>query len=124
MNFTMCKYDKYENLVPLRAADTIKTKLPDSIQYSFKNDVTPIFRAFCYSCHSASTKNSGGQFVLDTYGGVSLWTSPHDNNCQLAKSLLWKSTNSIDNMPSGGPKLDDSLVAVVLKWVSQGAKNN
>src|SRR4051812_34226718 len=69
-----CKYDNYDTLIkPTLPKDVI----PDTVSYT--QDVVPIFKSSsCYSCHTTATKGAGGNYVIDNYNDLKIFTTPHD----------------------------------------------
>ena len=91
----------------------------DTSKYTFVKAVVPILKTYCYGCHATSiAPTSGGGFVLDTYTGVQV---------QAQNGKLYGDLNhdaGFHNMPLGGKKLPDCMIAQVKKWIDAGAQNN
>src|SRR5215510_9922099 len=93
-------------------------------QIDFKRQIEPIFARSCYQCHSA--KKMMGQLRLDSQelamkGGVS---GPSIIPGESKKSLLIKRILGDGNdakMPLGGDSLKPAEVALISKWIDQGA---
>lgn len=94
----------------------------DSVDYV--RDIKPIFQKHCISCHGAEKQESGlrldaAKFLLK--GG--------DRGAALvagksAESLLYQSLigeGDVSEMPLEGTKLDDKQVALIRRWIDQGA---
>ena len=94
------------------AGDTAKSP-------SFEADVLPIFKANCFSCHSAPTPQAGldlrtPEAVLK--GGKS---GPAITPGNSETSLLVEKVAS-KSMPPTPTKLDDQQIAVIRQWVNKG----
>lgn len=108
-----------------RGADE-PAKVPDQVSYF--RDVRPIFQAQCHGCHQPAKR--GGEYEMTTFvglakGGESGETAivPGDP----AKSaLLGQITpkNGEAAMPKGKPPLGETQLAIVRKWIEQGAKDD
>lgn len=101
-------------------------------QTSFKDDVLPIFKLYCVTCHHAPDgegyKVSG--LDLTTYQGVMKGTKygpmivPGDpENSNLMWLLDWRASPQL-RMPHGKKQLPLPLRDIIRTWISQGAKNN
>src|SRR5262245_28823217 len=94
-------------------------------QIDFNRQIEPIFARSCYQCHSA--KKAMGQLRLDSgelamKGGVS---GPPIIPGDRKQSLLMKRILGAGNearMPMGGGPLKPSEIAMLGKWIDQGAK--
>lgn len=83
---------------------------------SFSQDVVPIIREYCISCHSASLAN--GSVVMENYDQISTLASSGD---------LMGSINhdpGYTAMPNDGRKLTSCETRALNTWISQGVKNN
>jgi hypothetical protein len=93
---------------------------------NFQDHVLPIFRAKCGTCHSAGQAKGG--LVLESFsaaiqGGASgAVVEPGD----LDASRLWALVTHKEQpaMPPKEPKLPDETLAVIQKWIEQGALEN
>jgi mono/diheme cytochrome c family protein len=76
---------------------------------SYKNEIAPLLKANCTSCHGATTQTKG--IRVDTYANL--------------KSNLQDVTDVLVNggMPPSGP-LSDADEQLFQAWVDQGAPNN
>jgi len=101
-------------------------------QMSFKDDVQPIFKLYCVSCHSAPNgegyKASG--LDLTTYAGAMKGTKygpmivPGDaQNSNLMWLLDWRASPQL-RMPHGKKQLPAGERDIIRAWINQGAKNN
>jgi mono/diheme cytochrome c family protein len=110
---------------PVRAAGG-----PESA-VSFKEDVQPVLRERCVTCHSpneAGTKASG--LDLTNYTGVMAGTKygrmvvPGDpDSSNLMRLLDWRVSPQI-RMPHGQKQLSVCDRDTIRTWIRQGAKNN
>ena len=90
----------------------------------FKRQIEPIFARSCYQCHG--TKKSMGQLRLDgkelaLKGGLSGPSIiPGDNKQSLlVKRILGEGNEA--RMPMGGPPLKPAEIALIRRWIDQGA---
>ena len=89
---------------------------------TFEDDVRPILKAHCFSCHGEREKPKGGvdlrlrrfMLVATDAGPVMVPGKPH-------QSLLVKRMRS-GEMPKSGPKVPDQDIARVEQWIAAGAK--
>jgi len=98
---------------------------------SFRDDVLPIFRGRCFSCHSPGaegTEKSG--LDLTTYDGVMKGTKhgpmviardPDGSN--LMWLLDWRGSAQT-RMPHGSKKLSTCDRDAIRSWIREGAKDN
>jgi len=101
-------------------------------QMSFKDDVLPIFKLYCVSCHSAPNgegyKASG--LDLTTYQGVMKGTKygpmivpGNADYSNLMWLLDWKASPQL-RMPHGKKQLPVGERNIIRAWIDQGAKDN
>jgi mono/diheme cytochrome c family protein len=98
---------------------------------SFAEDVMPIFRGRCVSCHSPGaegTEKSG--LDLTSYEGVMKGTKhgpmviPRDpDSSNLVWLLDWRGSPQV-RMPHGKKKLSTCDRNAIRAWIREGAKNN
>ncbi|MBI5351696.1 MAG: hypothetical protein HZB50_03565 [Chloroflexi bacterium] len=121
-----------ENNVRLEQAHTFPTPTsnPDgasiavpSSGISFTNEVFPIIKSRCVSCHGGQKTEEG--LDLTSYEGLMVGSEngpviiPGDAmESILAKALIER------EMPKRGPKLSPSQAQIILDWISQGARDN
>jgi mono/diheme cytochrome c family protein len=100
-------------------------------QTSFAEDVLPIFRGRCFSCHSPGTEGAEKSGLdLTTYEGVMKGTKL--GAMVLAKdpdgsNLMWLLDHRgkpETRMPHGGKKLSTCDRDAIRSWIREGAKNN
>ena len=99
-------------------------KLPEKV--NFQDHVLPIFRAKCGNCHSAGSAKGG--LVLESYsasiqGGASGSVIEAGD---LDGSRLWALVTHKEQpaMPPKEPKMPDEMLAVIQRWIEQGALEN
>jgi len=101
-------------------------------QMSFKDDVLPIFKLYCVSCHQAPDgdgyKASG--LNLTTYQGVMTGTKygpmivpGNPENSNLMWLLDWRASPQL-RMPHGKNQLPAGERDIIRTWIRQGAKDN
>jgi mono/diheme cytochrome c family protein len=98
---------------------------------SFAEDIMPIFRGRCVSCHSPGaegTEKSG--LDLTSYEGLMKGTKhgpmviPRDpDSSNLVWLLDWRGSPEV-RMPHGKKKLSTCDRDAIRAWIRQGAKNN
>jgi hypothetical protein len=114
--------------------DLLGPCLPDTT-ISFSCDIQPIFDRSC-SCHLGA----GAPHGLDLSGGKSYGNLVNVPSAELSSLdrvepvepdtsyLAWKIEGDPrilgGRMPLGGPYLDNQTIALIRKWILQGAPNN
>jgi uncharacterized membrane protein len=78
---------------------------------SYQTAVSPIFNAYCSTCHSPGGQQSG--FPLETYGQI------HGNRSQVLDQIY-----SCRMPPSNGPQPTEAERLLVLQWLVCGAPQN
>lgn len=125
----MSKLIKYISFLLLLSCTKAKVgdvcNLPSNV--SFKRDIQPIFNANCNTsgCHTGS-KPKGGLNLDSTqaYAALQNPKSGYIDTLNPSASLLYISMTSISNpMPPNG-KLSKCTTDLILKWITQKAKNN
>ena len=101
-------------------------------EVSFKNDVQPVFNDYCVSCHSPGGKGyETNGLDLRSYQGVMKGTKfgsvikPNDSFTSILVQAIEGRVHISIKMPygmSGG--LAKDKIALVKKWVDQGARDN
>jgi mono/diheme cytochrome c family protein len=92
---------------------------------SFTNDVLPIFKASCVSCHKQTKRK--GRLDLTSYetlmqgGKTPVTVQPG----KPAESELFKSISGPSpDMPEEGDPLKPAQVELIRRWIAEGAKKN
>ena len=98
---------------------------------SFQEDVQPILEANCSECHSgggAGAEASG--LDMSSYEGLMEGTrygpviEPGDSVSSTLVLLLEGKADPSIRMPHGKDPLSDEKIAVIKRWIDQGAPNN
>ena len=94
-----------------------------SVGISFANDVLPILRANCSSCHGGSSASGG--FSINSY--QSIMTGSQSGPVIVAgdaqNSMLVQLVKS-GQMPRRGPKLSDTQIQIITDWINTGVLDN
>jgi hypothetical protein len=101
--------------------DTIITEPPlPIILKSFRNDVEPILKNRCISCHQSG--NMKGGVDLSDYSKVGQVVSPSNSG----GSPLYGSVAQIfgSSMPPNGGKLSSGDIETIKIWIDEGALDN
>jgi hypothetical protein len=96
------------------APDTTK---PAPVEVSFAKDIQSLVAASCMPCHSGA-KDAATKSNWTTYEGVMAEVVAGKPDSSKFYQLLRDG-----KMPPAG-KLDSARIALVYKWISEGAKNN
>lgn len=115
-----CALATFAAPAPGHAADGPKGKV------NFQDHVAPVLRSRCGTCHNAD-KQKGG-LNLDTYGtamqgggsGKVIEPGDPDNSTLLAVVMHTEEPK----MPPNSPKIPDTEIAVIRKWIEGGALEN
>ncbi|MBX3401618.1 MAG: PSD1 domain-containing protein [Gemmataceae bacterium] len=115
----------YRALILTFLASTAGAAEPDpaKLEY-FEKKVRPILVGHCYACHSADTKPAGGLRVDDRNGII---TGGNGGKAivpgKSAESLLLKrvAKDAKKRMPAEGEHLTDEQIAILSKWIDEGA---
>jgi hypothetical protein len=110
---TSCYYDE----MPPEAV----TPLPDVVSYS--KDVQPLWDASCISCHKAGA-TAPDLTSANSYSALTAnnkYVIPGNASASQVYKLMVGTASPL--MPPGG-KLSDSKLAIVEKWINDGALNN
>jgi mono/diheme cytochrome c family protein len=97
------------------------TPLPDVVSYS--KDVQPIWDASCISCHKAGA-TAPDLTSANSYSALTA-NNKYVVSGNASASLVYKlmAGTASPLMPTDG-KLSDSKLAIVEKWINDGALNN
>jgi len=107
-------------------ADEGAAKLSESQQAEFfESKIRPVLIEHCYSCHNSSDNAEGGLAVdhRDAFrqggdGGTLIKSGDSGGSRLLA--ILRHEIDGLE-MPEGGPKLDDPVIADFQRWIATGA---
>ena len=100
-----------------QGAENTDCLLPcNSTATSFKTDIQPLFKLYCYGCHQAG----------DREGGVSMEDYGHVKDLVNDGSLLgsMKHNGNFVAMPLYLDKMTDCQIGQVENWIKEGAENN
>ena len=104
-----------------------QTPAGDAKKVTYENDVKPILRAHCLSCHHQGDQRGG--LAMDTYtalveGGGSGEIVYDDGDVDASR--LWQLVNHDDTpvMPPNKDKLPESELAVIRAWIEGGILEN
>ena len=110
----------------LRAAeDSPKPEAPRPEIVDFAQDVQPILRSSCYTCHGPSKQTNGlrlDEKEAALQGGYSGRVIVPGISTQSRLIQRVASTNDDFRMPPIGPRLTAEEIATLTSWIDQGAK--
>jgi hypothetical protein len=94
----------------------------------FQKEIAPIFKTYCYKCHSVAEGKEKGKLVLDDItrlgeklGTASLTAGAPDKSTIYTRLLLPKDDD--DFMPPAKEKqMSPAEIALVKTWIAEGAK--
>lgn len=119
-------------LVAAMAVPVVSFAAGKKDEVSYKNDVAPIIHDYCQSCHEKGGKGMETSGLdLSSYDGLMKGTKygavvkPGDSFTSILIQVVEGRVHPSIKMPygmSGG--LAKDKIAVMKKWVDQGAKNN
>lgn len=100
-------------------------------QMSFQEDIVPILKGWCVSCHQAGGQGFQASGVdLTSYEGLMKGTKfgpvviPKDPDGSTLIALIYGRTSPQIRMPYGHKPLPDCLRVNIWGWIFDGAKNN
>ena len=104
----------------------IDVNLDDTTQViSYKNDIQPIFNAYCVSCHSASHSK------LNLLGPVSYsqlqsggFSAPYFDTNDPEASRIYKSLKGVPTIMPPSGAISQADISKVLLWIKKGAEND
>ncbi len=113
--------------VPCYAALSADTPIPDVVE--FNRDVRPILSETCYACHGPDANKREAELRLDTEAGLfgtASKTKPvvagNAGESDLIKRVTSADPEQLMPPVDSGKKLSPRDIAVLKKWVEQGAK--
>jgi len=94
---------------------------------TFEEDVKPIFRQHCLTCHNQSDKRGG--LAIDSYGALMEGGGSGEivyDDGDIDASRLWQLVNHDDTpvMPPEQPKMPAEQLAVIKAWIEGGILEN
>jgi hypothetical protein len=100
-------------------------------QISYAEDIAPIFKGWCVSCHQPGGQGYEASRVdLTSYAGLIKGTKfgpvviPKEPDASTLIALIYGRASPKIRMPYGHKPLPDCLRSNVWTWIFQGAKNN
>lgn len=89
----------------------------------FLRDIDPIFRVNCRGCHGASQQSSGLRLDLREAAMAGGYSGPAIKSGDSAGSLIIRmvSGGGKVKMPPAGPRLKPEQVAILSRWIDEGA---
>lgn len=117
-----CEYDVLE--IPEVPVDTSRTCSPDTIY--FRKDVLPIVLSSCGMalCHDAITRESGLQYTSYETILATGKVVPFDPLASQFYTQMIETDPALVMPPSPRGPISDTNIAVIRKWIEQGALNN
>jgi len=112
-------------LMPIDKACAQRAKI------SYSQDIVPIFKGWCISCHQPGGKGYEASRVdLTSYAGLMKGTKfgpvviPKDPDGSTLIALIYGRTSPKIRMPFGHKPLPDCLRTNIWSWIFEGAKDN
>ena len=100
-------------------------------QMSYKEDIVPIFRGWCISCHQPGGQGYKASGVdLTSYAGLMKGTKfgtvviPKEPDSSTLIALIYGRTSPKIRMPYGHKPLPNCLRTNIWQWIFEGAKDN
>ncbi len=114
--YASCKHDMIEATVSQTPVPIVN---PTSDSVCFTAEVLPLFQSYCGSkgCHGSGSAEEG--VSLETYFNIMKGISPSNPN----NSKYFREITKGAMPPKNSPQLSSAQVAVLQKWITQGAKN-
>lgn len=110
---------KHETIDPSVSQTPVPIVNPTSDSVCFTAEVLPLFQSYCGSkgCHGSGSAEEG--VSLETYFNIMKCISPGNLN----NSKYFREITKGSMPPKNSPQLSSAQVAVLQKWINQGAKN-
>jgi hypothetical protein len=100
-------------------------------QMSYKEDIIPIFKGWCISCHQPGGQGYKASGVdLTSYAGLMKGTKfgtvviPKEPDSSTLVALIYGRTSPKIRMPFGHKPLPNCLRTNIWQWIFEGAKDN
>ena len=94
----------------------------------FQKDITPLFKTYCYKCHSEAEKKEKGKLVLDNTTRLGqkidgkVITAGDPDKSSMFKTLALPADDD-DHMPPAKEKqMKPAEIAMIKQWIADGAK--
>ena len=117
LTFSSCRNDKANFPQPVSGCD--------SIHVSYHNDIQPILRMSCYSCHGTAVTATGG-LDLENWNSLKSYLQNDYHADSIYGSKFFHIVNQqglVPYMPPAG-KLSSCELAKIHRWISDGAPAN
>lgn len=108
-----------------------KPVIPEEPEVSFKNDILPIFKAHCQTCHrQKARKDPVAGLGLSNYKSTMKGSKngkiidPGWSKQSPIYLLIHPGRSDIKRMPLGKPLLSNEEFQLILDWIDEGAKDN
>ena len=105
--------------------------IPEEPKVSFKNDILPIFKAHCQTCHrQKARKDPVAGLDLSNYKSTMKGSKngkiidPGWSKQSPIYLLIHPGRSDIKRMPLGKPPLSNEEFQLILDWIDEGAKDN
>jgi hypothetical protein len=99
----------------------------DSLSISYLNCVLPVFRSYCYRCHSDSASQNGSiAFDIENFNSLKTYLTYYYHGDSIYGSKFMRAINyqsGVLVMPPSN-KIPDTLIARIRYWVESGAPYN
>ena len=107
---------------------TISPPIADKVDFNY--DIRPILVQKCYLCHGPDPSSRKGNLRLDTYEGATSLTKDgnkaidpiHSEKSMLLFRINHKDPDVMMPTPESNLKLTDREIALIKKWIEQGAE--
>ncbi len=88
----------------------------------FESEILPIFKSSCAKsgCHDATSRVD--DYVFDNYQGIMKGIEPYDADDSEIYEMITE-TDPSEWMPRNGPRLLQSQIDLIKRWINEGAKN-
>ena len=100
-------------------------------QMSYREDIVPIFKGWCVSCHQPGGQGYKASGVdLTSYAGLMKGTKfgtvviPKEPDSSTLVALIYGRTSPKIRMPFGHKPLPNCLRTNIWQWIFEGAKDN
>jgi hypothetical protein len=97
---------------------------------SYSRDIAPILAFHCHWCHGNRRQTPAGDLDTRTYeslmrgGGLGDVVRPGDPARSLLVQFIEGKRGANKRMPEKAPPLDSRDIAVIRRWIAEGAKND
>lgn len=112
--------------VPLVAFGLRSWSIADDDKIDFNSQIRPLLAKHCYACHGSDVAEGGVRFdqrdsvIKEADSGVTPIVPGDADASELLRRIT--SHDESDQMPPEGDRLNDQTVAVLKRWIQQGAE--